>query len=262
MKKLKGNKGFALVETIICALFVAAIFTLLFTQLYPISGNFEATEYFDDIETKYIAHYLRQIITTDRTWTEKTYSYGKNGKKYSLFDLLYKGKSFTILPAPEPSSSSRIFCEGTIAANSENQFSMIGLNLSNEKSIDPDTGESTFNGRNNAYYCHQFVYASKISRVWFAPYNLTTFIKNNADPNSSFANSNENINSAQKYFRQLPTHSRNKKATSSKPRYMWMIIEVQHENKDTDKLGGYNSTNKEDKTAKYYYSYAKIEVHD
>lgn len=260
MKRLQGNSGFALVETIICALFVASIFTILFTQLYPISGSFEATEYFDDIETKYIAHYLREIITTDRTWSEKTYLNRATNLKYSLFDILYDSailsssnnyKNFSI--SPDSSTSARTFCEGGVfyQLGQLGNWAVVGLNLSNEKSIDPDTHESTFTGRNNAYYCQQFVHQANISRVWFTTYDLTKTIEKNTET-SNFG----------KYLKQLPTHSRSSKATSTNPRYMWMIVEVQHENKDSDKKGSFNSFTNESKVLDYYYTYAKIEVHE
>lgn len=258
MKRLQGNNGFALVETIICAFFVASIFTILFTQLYPISGSFEATEYFDDIETKYIAHYLREIITTDRTWSEKTYLDRDTNLKYSLFDVLYSSvvsnnyRRFNAFSSSS-STSARIFCEGAVSYQRGQlaNWLMVGLNLSNEESLDPNTKESTFTGRNNAYYCYQFVQQANISRVWFTTYDLSKTIEKNTEANN-FG----------KYLKQLPTHSRSSKATSTNPRYMWMIVEVQHENKDSDKRGTFNSYTNESATEDYYYTYAKIEVHE
>lgn len=259
MKKVKNSKGFALVETIVCALFVATIFTLLFTQMYPLSGNFEATEHFDDIQTKYIAHYLKQIIVTDRVWTEKRHFYNQNPDvKYSLFDLLYnsaKGSGILVgVGNRKVSTNSALFCEGGFSVKSDGTLNVkdnISLGLTNEKTLDIDTGEKIFNGKNNAYFCRQYVEAANITGVWFFPYNLSDVksgARNEGDELTYAASSNNT--SMHTYLMQLPTHKHSWKATSKNPRYMWMVIEVKHENKNTDETGD------------YYYSYAAIEVHE
>lgn len=253
MKILKDKRGFALVETIICALFVASIFTLLFTQMYPITGSTEATYNYDDIGTKYIAHYLREIITTDRKWLEKRFRSTSNSEKLSLFDLLYNStkdgtalKSDYLLDNNNPDTFISAFCGGSILVDSNNTLSdktTISLSLSNENTIDPTTGENVYNGKNNEYYCEKYIKEANINRVFFYPYHITKKSGGgwtNKDSDSSFA----------AYLSQLPTHQYSTKKSSTNPRYMWMIVEVRHENKDTDKSG------------EYYYSYASIEVHD
>ena len=61
MKKF-SNKGFVLAETIIVAVFMVTIFTVLYSNYYPIMGNFEKREFYDDIDSKYIAFWLKYMI--------------------------------------------------------------------------------------------------------------------------------------------------------------------------------------------------------
>ena len=55
MKKL-NNKGFVLVETLIVAAFVAGILAVLYNNLYPLIGEYEKREVYDDIDGKYATY--------------------------------------------------------------------------------------------------------------------------------------------------------------------------------------------------------------
>lgn len=61
MKKI-SNKGFVLAETIIVAVFMVTIFTVLYSNYFPIMANFEKREYYDDVDSKYIAFWLKYMI--------------------------------------------------------------------------------------------------------------------------------------------------------------------------------------------------------
>lgn len=61
MKKI-SNKGFVLAETIVVAVFMVTIFTVLYSNYYPIMANYEKKEYYDDIDSKYIAFWLKYMI--------------------------------------------------------------------------------------------------------------------------------------------------------------------------------------------------------
>ena len=62
MKKKMNNKGFALVETMVCAIFVCAIFMLLITNYYPLLGKVQRYQNYDESSTKYIAYHLGKLI--------------------------------------------------------------------------------------------------------------------------------------------------------------------------------------------------------
>lgn len=62
MKKKMNNKGFALVETMVCAVFVCAIFMILISNYYPLLGKIQRYQNYDETESKYIAYHLSRLI--------------------------------------------------------------------------------------------------------------------------------------------------------------------------------------------------------
>ena len=67
MKKIAklNNKGFVLVETLIVAVAVAAIFSLVFKHFYPLMGEYERREDYDDIDSKYGTYWVKRLIQSD-----------------------------------------------------------------------------------------------------------------------------------------------------------------------------------------------------
>lgn len=66
MKKLKLNsRGFMLVETLIVTVFVAAIFSIVYTNFYPIMAEYEKREVYDDVDGKYGAYWIKKIIQSN-----------------------------------------------------------------------------------------------------------------------------------------------------------------------------------------------------
>jgi len=78
MKSL-GSKGFVLVETLIVSLFIMGIFTFIYTNLFPLIGEYERRENYDDINTKYTAHHYRMMILQDTNYHDIT---NLNGAPY------------------------------------------------------------------------------------------------------------------------------------------------------------------------------------
>lgn len=66
MKKFKlNNRGFMLVETLIVTVFVMAVFSIIYTNLYPIMAEYEKREVYDDIDGKYGVYWLKKIIQSN-----------------------------------------------------------------------------------------------------------------------------------------------------------------------------------------------------
>lgn len=67
MKKITSlnNKGFVLVETLIVAVAVAAIFSLVFKHFFPLMGEYERREDYDDIDSKYGTYWVKRLIQSD-----------------------------------------------------------------------------------------------------------------------------------------------------------------------------------------------------
>lgn len=60
-----NSKGFVLVETLVVAVFVAAIFSVIYANFYPIMGEYEKRESYDDIDSKYATFWFKRIIQSD-----------------------------------------------------------------------------------------------------------------------------------------------------------------------------------------------------
>ena len=149
MKKIRGNcKGFALVETLIGSMFVVAIFIVLFENYYPIVGKYERYENYDDLDSKYIAHYLREMIQVD---PNKSVILNKLGSEsFYLFEETDSDEDIKTTSTPNE------LCK------------MLSL-------------KETFN---NKQYCQNFIGEASISRIFLIDYNTAKFkdtVKNHTD---------------------------------------------------------------------------------
>lgn len=61
MKKI-SNKGFVLAETIVVAVFMVTILSALYSNYFPIMANYEKREYYDDLDSKYTAFWLKYML--------------------------------------------------------------------------------------------------------------------------------------------------------------------------------------------------------
>ena len=61
MKKL-NNSGFILAETLVVTVFLMVIFTMLYTNYYPLIGEYQKRETYDDVDGKYVAYWMKKLI--------------------------------------------------------------------------------------------------------------------------------------------------------------------------------------------------------
>lgn len=64
MKKL-NSKGFILAETLIVTVFLMVIFTMIYANFYPLVGEYEKRENYDDVDGKYTAYWVKKIIESN-----------------------------------------------------------------------------------------------------------------------------------------------------------------------------------------------------
>lgn len=64
MKKLNQN-GFILSETLVVSVFLMVMFTMIYTNFYPLIGEYEKRENYDDADGKYAAYWIKKIIESD-----------------------------------------------------------------------------------------------------------------------------------------------------------------------------------------------------
>lgn len=63
MKKKKlNNRGFVLVETLIVSVFVASIFSILYNNFFPLIGEYEKREVYDEVDAKYATYWIKRLI--------------------------------------------------------------------------------------------------------------------------------------------------------------------------------------------------------
>ena len=67
MKKGKlNNKGFVLVETLVVSVFIATILAVLYNNFYPLVGEYEKREVFDDIDDGFFVNaIIRSCVRTE-----------------------------------------------------------------------------------------------------------------------------------------------------------------------------------------------------
>ena len=58
----KNNRGFALVETLVTTVFIAFIFSMIFINFYPLIGEYEKRENYDDVTSKYGAYWIKLLV--------------------------------------------------------------------------------------------------------------------------------------------------------------------------------------------------------
>lgn len=56
-----NKKGFVLVETLIVSVFIMAIFSMVYANIIPLTGEYEKYKNYDTVESIYIAHWARAI---------------------------------------------------------------------------------------------------------------------------------------------------------------------------------------------------------
>ena len=57
-----NKKGFALVETLIVSVIVMAIFSILYTNFFPMMGEYERREGYDDIDSIYKSYLIKTFL--------------------------------------------------------------------------------------------------------------------------------------------------------------------------------------------------------
>ncbi len=85
MKEL-NNKGFMLVETLIVAVFLVTIFSILYVNFYPLMGEYERRENFDDLDSKYAIYWIKRMVQDSYYNLDTASITSATGNKYVKFD--------------------------------------------------------------------------------------------------------------------------------------------------------------------------------
>lgn len=82
MKK-NNNKGFVLAETLIVTVFLMYIFSMIYANFYPLIGEYEKRENYDNIDGKYTAYWVKRIIEDADYVEDINFSGGSNYIKFN-----------------------------------------------------------------------------------------------------------------------------------------------------------------------------------
>lgn len=79
-----NDKGFMMVETLIAAVFAVTIFTVIYVNFYPLIGEYERREVYDDVDGKYASYWFKRIIQSNSVSID-TFKGDIETKKYHKF---------------------------------------------------------------------------------------------------------------------------------------------------------------------------------
>lgn len=139
---MKTEKGFVLAETLVVAVAVMGIFSLLYANYYPLIGEYERREVYDDIDSKYAAHWIRKILVE---------------KKESNLPFTFNSCGST--------------CHVLYASYYEDIDD--GSTIRREKQVLVDEIETVFN--ESAPFMENYITASNIRAIIITRYQLTDF---------------------------------------------------------------------------------------
>lgn len=228
MKKVFNNKGFAMVETLIAAVSVISIFSLLYNLVYPLLGGYNASQNYDDLDSKYIAFYIKEMMETDRLNIGNLLSENEE-ENLECNGLCNIYETYTYISDENGEKRIDVSDLKVDENNGESQPYHIGNELC-------DALQTGTNIKSNRLICNQFIESANIKRIFLTKYAVKSF--------KEYIKSSTFNRPLKKYIAYMPTHeaaSQNKKNN-----YYRLIVEIEHDSYNTSK--------------NTYYSYASIEV--
>lgn len=171
-----NKKGFALVETLIVSVIVMVIFSILYTNFFPMMGEYERREGYDDIDSIYKSYLIKTFLETSEY----------NGVNFKSFldqtTNENKGYYVKIFEAELDKSTG-------IAKKDANWCGALVPN-NDEKQLE---------------YCRNLFYETGVNKVYITKYNLSSLkqnLKKGADPQSDLDSSTKD------YIDTLPYYSK------------------------------------------------------
>lgn len=148
-----NKKGFALVETLIVSVIVMTLFTILYTNFYPMMGEYNRRENYDDVDSIYNTNLIRSFLEISK----------------------YDGYDFTnIKNNIDSDGTNKIFhASFDEEANSLKKDSTYCQNLAKDEKL--------------IEYCQNLFFETKVVNLYLTEYNLSTIkknIENNKDMDS------------------------------------------------------------------------------
>lgn len=206
MKKVLNNSGFAMVETLIAAVSVISIFALLYNLIYPLLGGYKASQNYDDLDSKYVAFYVKEMIETDQVDISKQLL----NREYNVY------QTYAYINDQEGEKRVNIH-DIDIDPSGQSEHYYIKNELC-ELLI------SEGNMKNNRFFCNKYVAGANVTKIYLLKYETTNF-KNIVKDAGGFSRS------FKKYVEYMPTHSA--AVADKKNNYYRIIVEIEHDSYNT-----------------------------
>lgn len=152
MKKI-NNRGFALVETLIVTAFVVGIFSVMYANFYPMMGEYEKRENYDDISSIYNTNLFKNLIEKSKD---------EEGIKKKIDRVTTGERIENHIP---PSSYN-----GTSSYNDTGRTEVTYVN-----SVYEEIEEEDFSDNVNSSYYKTLVENLNVEKVYLLPYKIDSF---------------------------------------------------------------------------------------
>lgn len=116
-----NNRGFALVETLVVSVFVMIIFTIIYTNFFPLIGEYERRETYDDIDSIYKTFLIKRMIESSNFTATNQFNSLSSTKPYVLFDMSNPNNCSSLV-----NSSGVEYCKNLVAET--NTFKIVFAN--------------------------------------------------------------------------------------------------------------------------------------
>lgn len=169
-----NKKGFALVETLIVSVIVMVIFSILYTNFFPMMGEYERREDYDDIDSVYKSYLIKTFLEASKyngldfkSFLDQTSNDGYHAK---IFESKFDEENGNVQKDTE-------YCGALVPNNDATQLE----------------------------YCRNLFYETGVKKVYITKYNLSLLKKNLKEGN---ATTNDLDSSTKDYIDTLPYYSK------------------------------------------------------
>lgn len=200
-----NKKGFALAETLIVTVFVATIFTMLYTNFIPMFGEYERRETYDDVDSIYRTYVLKRMFensdfrgTIDYDTHLNTLNANNDVNFINLYNVNYTIKNSELEDKNQEIENG---CSNLTSANLES---------------------STMGN-----YCKNMLSELKVVNIYLTTYSLEKLKKQIKEGKINTSQIDKNT---QDYIDSLPYYTKN----SSQCEYRIIVVYAKEINKETD----------------------------
>lgn len=195
-----NKKGFALVETLIVSVVVMTIFTILYTNFYPMMGEYSKRENYDDIDSIYNTYLIKTLLENSKS----------------------KGFEFAAMKNNIDSNVINRIFHADFDKDSINSFKK---DTEYCKNLTPN-----IEGENLTNYCINLLFETKAINVYLTKYNLTPLKKNISEIENNINNIMDEY--TKDYIDTLPYYS--KVENSNGYTYRIIVEYVKEINKESE----------------------------